>query len=68
MKTDNPGVIQVRRLMFESLQSDLHQAMGELRADYPGLSPEHLLALLRRKRPALWLEMQRVEAASAQED
>jgi hypothetical protein len=62
------SVAQARRMMRASLQDDLHQAMGELRGDYPGLSAEHLLALLKKTRPLLWAEAQRVEAEQARED
>jgi len=62
------SVEQLKRVFRESLQSDLYQAFEEIKAAYPGLSVEHLMALLKKKRPLLWAEMQQVEAASVQED
>ena len=61
------SVAQAKRLTRASFQEDLHQALQELRAAHPSLSVEHLLALLKKKRPLLWAEVQRIEAASAQE-
>ena len=58
---------QHKRWCREALQDDLHQAFEEIRASHPGLSVEHILALLKKLRPALWAEVQRVEAASAVE-
>jgi len=62
------SVEQVRRMFRESLQEDARQAFAEIKAAHPGLSVEHLMMLLKKKRPLLWAEMQRVEAAAAQEN
>jgi hypothetical protein len=58
---------QHKRWFRESLQEDLYRAFAEIKAAHPGLSVEHLMMLLKKKRPRLWDEVQRVEAASAQE-
>jgi hypothetical protein len=58
---------QHKRWCREALQSDLREAFEEIKAAHPGLSVEHLMMLLKKKRPQLWAEVQRVEAAAAKE-
>jgi len=55
---------QHKRWCREALQTDLHEALLEIKASHPGMRIEDLMQLLRKKRPDLWQEGQRLEEAS----
>ena len=63
--TDRPSVIAAKRLFRAVLQNDFREALAELRASHPGLSVEDPTQVLRRERPALWQEGQRLDETLA---
>jgi hypothetical protein len=65
---ESQSVKQAKAMFKASLQEDLREELQKLRASYPTMSIEHLMTLLRRKKPALMAEADRVEAEQAQED
>jgi hypothetical protein len=64
MKTESPSVIAARKLVRDSVTTDLRGALLEIKAAHPGMRIEDLMQLLRRERPSLWQEGQRLEEAS----
>ena len=55
---------QHKKWFRESLQADLREELAQLRASYPTMSIEHLMGMLRKRKPLLMAEAERVEAAA----
>jgi hypothetical protein len=52
-----------KKIIREFVVADLREALLEIRAGHPGMRIEDLMQLLRRERPGLWQEGQRLEEA-----
>ena len=51
-----------KKIIREFVVADLREALLEIRAGHPGMRIEDLMQLLRRERPGLWQEGQRLES------
>jgi hypothetical protein len=58
------SVEAVKKMFRDSVEADLREALMEIKASHPGMRIEDLMQLLRRERPSLWPEGQRLEEAS----